>query len=75
MKKTSIHLKYDPEADVLSWEISKSARIDYASEMGNVVVHFTKNHLPALVELLEASQFLKQSEKVVAKARQPLLAQ
>jgi len=42
-KKTKI--SYDPESDVLRVEISKQP-IDYAKEMGNFIVHFTKNGLP-----------------------------
>lgn len=65
MKKNNIKIKYDPDADVLSWEISKKNKIDYASEMGNIIVHFTKNNIPVLIEILEASKFIKQSEKKV----------
>ena len=41
-KKNSIKIKYDPEADVLSWELSQKTKIDHATEMENVVVHFSK---------------------------------
>jgi len=68
MKQHNLAIEYDPESDVLRWEITKTAPIDHASEMGNVVIHLTKDHLPVLVEVLEASQFLKQSEKTVEKA-------
>jgi len=63
MKNKNVKIKYDPESDVLNWEVSKSAKIDYASEMGNVIVHFTKNHIPVLIEVLEASKFLKKNIK------------
>ena len=63
MKNKDIKIKYDDEADVLNWEVSKTAKIDYASEMGNVIVHFTKNNIPVLVEILEASKFLKKNLK------------
>jgi hypothetical protein len=70
MKNNNITMKYDPEADVLSWEISRKAKIDYASELGNIVVHFTKNHIPVLLEVLDASRIIPKSERVVAKARE-----
>ena len=70
MKNNDIKIKYDLEADVLSWEISKKAKIDYASEMGNIIVHFTENHLPVLIEVLEASKIIKQSEKTLERARE-----
>lgn len=57
-KKTNIHIRYDSDADVLSMETSKTAPIEYAREMGNVVVHFTKRNQPVLLEVLEASTLL-----------------
>ena len=57
-------LKYEPEADVLSWEIIQDAPIDSAREIGNIVVHFTSNNEPVLIEILEASSFLEQAQKV-----------
>lgn len=75
MKKDSnIKIAYDPEADVLSWEIAQKAKIDYASEMENIIVHFTKNHVPVFIEVLEASRILHQSEEAVRKAREIALA-
>lgn len=70
MKNNNITIKYDPEADVLIWEISKTAKINYASEMGNIVIHFTKNHIPVLIEVLEASKIIPRSERVVERARE-----
>ncbi len=69
MKNNSITIKYDPEADVLSWEILKKAKIDYASEMGSIVVHFTKNHIPVLIEVLEASKIIPKSEKILEREK------
>ncbi len=54
-------MRYDREADVLTLEADRSAKIDYAKELGNVVVHFTKNNVPVLVEILNASS-LKQKD-------------
>ncbi len=56
--------KYEPEADVLSWEVS-DAPIEYASEVGDVIVHFTKDHKPVLIEVLRATHFMAQAEKTV----------
>lgn len=57
-------VRYEPEADILAWELSDKD-IDYAKEIGNIVVHFTKNNLPVLVEILEASQFLSKAERLM----------
>lgn len=47
-------ISYEPEADVLMWEVSKQP-IDDAKQIGNIVVHFSKHNIPVLVEILEAS--------------------
>ncbi|MBI5742736.1 MAG: DUF2283 domain-containing protein [Candidatus Niyogibacteria bacterium] len=64
--KNNAKISYEPEADVLTWEIADSS-IDYAKEIGNVVVHFTKNNVPVLIEILEASKFLAKTKNVVEK--------
>ena len=67
-KKNHLQFKYDPEADVLSWEIV-DAPIAYASEMGDMIVHFTKNHEPVYIEVLRAKDFMKTAEGVVGMKR------
>jgi hypothetical protein len=59
-------INYEPEADVLTYEMTNQP-IDYAQEIGSIVVHFTKNNIPVLVEILEASKFLKKAEKLTGK--------
>lgn len=70
MKK--IHKKlpfsYDPEADVLSWDISDKP-IDYASEFGDMIVHFTKEGEPVTIEVLHAKEFVRSAEHTVGPAR------
>lgn len=65
-------ISYEPEADVLSWELS-SLNIYSAKEMGNVVVHFTKNDRPVLIEFLNASKFLLNANRVVSKDATPAI--
>lgn len=64
--KDKTKISYEPEADVLMWEISNSS-IDHAKEIGNFVVHFTKNNVPVLIEILEASKFMAKTKNVVEK--------
>jgi len=75
--KNEAKISYEPEADVLMWEIVDKP-IDFAKEIGNVVVHFTKNNLPVLIEILEASKFLARAKNLVEKdkisIKQPALA-
>ena len=63
--KSNITISYDPDADVLSWDVASKARISYATEMGNVIVHFTEKNLPVLIEVLEASKMVKQSTRKI----------
>ncbi|MEK7618418.1 MAG: DUF2283 domain-containing protein [Patescibacteria group bacterium] len=67
MKKVKkIQMSYEPEADVLSVKVAKKP-IDYASEMGNVIVHFSKSNEPVLFEILNAKVFLSQGKSLVSK--------
>lgn len=62
--KPQLKLSYEPEADVLTWELNKKP-IESAQEIGNLVVHFNKNHVPVLVELLEASRFFSKAKTIM----------
>jgi hypothetical protein len=42
--------------------------IDYAEEMDSVIVHFTKEGKPVLLEILDASKFLAQAAKATKKS-------
>jgi len=64
MQTTNAKISYDKEADVLSWELSQQGDIDYASEMGDVIVHFTKENKPVYLEVLNASKFLQKTREV-----------
>ena len=46
-------VSYDADADVLSLAGTVAGRIDHASELGNFIVHFTKDDRPLLVEILK----------------------
>ncbi|MDP2909559.1 MAG: DUF2283 domain-containing protein [bacterium] len=70
-KKTKI--SYDVEADILRMEISEKP-IDYAKEMGNVIIHFTKDGLPVYLEILEAKGFLMRSKQILESINNPKFA-
>lgn len=57
-------MRYDPDADVLAIEVS-SKPIDYATEIGNVVVHFSPEGIPVYFEILEATRFLKHASRLL----------
>ena len=64
--KITKRISYEKEADVLRIELGKSA-IDYATELGPLIVHFNKKGLPVYVEILEASKFLRETEKAFSR--------
>lgn len=50
-------VKYSPEENILIYEVSR-APIDYAEEVGDIIVHYSKRRKPVLLEILNASNFL-----------------
>jgi len=56
--------KYDQDADILSIEVSKNP-IDYAQEIGDLVVHFSAKNKPVLLEILNVKNFFKKSFKLL----------
>ena len=58
-------VSYEPEADILRVEVSGKP-IDYAKEIGNFVVHFSKEGIPVYMEILEASKFRRVADKAFA---------
>lgn len=64
--KQEVKVTYEPEADVLMWEMSGKP-IDSAKEVGNMIVHFTKDNSPVLIELLDASKFLSHARRIVTR--------
>ena len=54
---------YDIEANILSIELSKSP-ISHAVELGNFIVHLSKGGQPVLIEILNASKFTGQLDKI-----------
>jgi len=54
---------YDPESNILSWEVSKG-KISHAKEVGSLIIHVSKSAKPILIEILEASSFINQFDKI-----------
>lgn len=51
-------IKYNKEDDVLMIEFNKKP-IDYAEQSGDLILHFSPNREMVLLEILDASKFLK----------------
>jgi uncharacterized protein YuzE len=54
---------YDPEANIICWEIAQG-EINHAREFGNFIIHLSSSGKPILVEILEASKFIGQFNKL-----------
>jgi uncharacterized protein YuzE len=50
-------VRYDRGEDILMIRVSDES-IDYAEEIGPMVVHFTKEGKPVLFEIIDAAEFL-----------------
>ena len=67
--------KYNKEDDVLMIELSK-APIDYAEQSGDLIVHFSPKREAVLLEILDATNWLKNMGKSIpAKIKQELWPQ
>ncbi len=74
MKKTTPKISYDSDSDVLALSGAAKGVIDHAYELGNFVVHFTKDDEPLLIEVLEASEVFSTSPKTVREMVAPAFA-
>lgn len=53
-------VRYSPDADILTIQLGEEA-LDYAEEKEGVIVHFSKDGSPALLEILDASEFVEEA--------------
>ena len=58
--------KYYEDADLISWKISKKP-FEYAARSGDFVVHYSRDNDPVLIEILNASKFLKEANSSLSK--------
>ena len=58
--------KYYEDADLLSIRVSNKPFVD-AEQEGDVIVHYTKNDEPVLIEILNAGKFLRETSKSLPK--------
>jgi uncharacterized protein YuzE len=61
-------IRYDREEDIVTFDVS-SENIDHAEEIGPIIVHFSKQGKPVLLEILDASEFIAETTKVMAKSK------
>ena len=61
-------ISYDRDVDILMIEISEEM-VDYAEEAGPLIIHFSKEGKPVLIEILDASEFLSEITKISMKVK------
>jgi len=61
-------VSYDRDADVLMIVLSDDD-IDHAEDVGPLIIHFSKDNKPVLLEILDASEFLAEITKISIKAK------
>ena len=67
-------IKYEKEDDILMIEFNDKP-IDYAEQSGDLIMHFSPKREAVLLEILDASKFLKKtSHAIPADIRQQVLA-
>lgn len=58
--------KYYKDADLLSLRISKTP-YEYAKQEGDVIVHYSKNKEPVLIEIVNAAKFITETTRMLPK--------
>ena len=53
-------VKYSRDADALLIELSDK-KIDYAEDHGNIIIHYTSEDEPVLLEIFDAKEFILNS--------------
>lgn len=67
-------IRYNRDDDVLMVELNKKP-IDYAEQSGDLIVHFSPKREAVLLEILDASKFLKKAvSRFPNKIRQQFIA-
>ena len=65
-------IRYSKDVDALLVELSQGT-IDHAEESGQLIVHFTREGEPVLLEILDARDFLLNSLSSVVKETEVML--
>lgn len=62
-------IKYSKDVDALLIELS-DRKVDYAEEEGQMIIHFSKDGKPVLLEILDAKDFLLNSLSTLVKEQE-----
>jgi uncharacterized protein YuzE len=61
-------VKYSRDADALLIELSDK-KIDYAEDQGNIIIHYTSEDEPVLLEIFDAKEFILNSLSSILKEK------
>ncbi|MBL7057961.1 DUF2283 domain-containing protein [Patescibacteria group bacterium] len=56
-------MNYDPETNIASFELTKAPIVN-AIELGGFIIHLSKKNTPVLIEVLDASKFKTQFNRI-----------
>lgn len=59
-------IKYYEDADLLSLRISQEP-YKFARQTGDLIVHYTEDKEPVLIEIVNAAKFLKNTTRLIPK--------
>jgi uncharacterized protein YuzE len=65
-------VKYSKDADALLIELSDK-KIDYAADKVNIIIHYTSEDEPVLLEIFEAKEFLLNSLSSMIKDKEVVM--
>ena len=65
-------IRYSRDTDTLLIELS-DRKIDHAEEQGQVIIHFSKDNSPVLIEIMDASKFITDTFSSVVKQQEIVL--
>ena len=51
-------VSYDQESDILMIDLEPGGQIDHAEQVDSLIIHFSAEDRPVLLEILQASDFL-----------------
>jgi uncharacterized protein YuzE len=57
-------VRYYPEDDLMVLKLSERP-YDYAEKVGSFIIHYTKDKEPVILEILKASQFLRETTEAL----------
>ncbi|HMS34565.1 MAG TPA: DUF2283 domain-containing protein [Ignavibacteria bacterium] len=65
-------VRYSKDADALLIELSDK-KIDYADDKGNIIIHYTSENEPVILEIFDAKDFILNSLSSMIKEKEIIM--